>query len=135
MIRTNRVLVDVKEFGRPNKTKKRTKRRTISKADIIRLVEMQHKKCANRDCARHHGVHQTITTVYNVDHIIPVKKWELLDMEGDPNDISNLQILCAGCHQRKTTQDKKELASLKKQIKRIKEKAQEEERKKNPIFW
>lgn len=94
------------------KTKKKTKRR-VFKDDFNKLMDKQKGLCANKNCAKHHGTRQKVTTTRDIDHIIPIKLWELKGLKGNPNRLSNLQLLCPDCHRRKTANDRKKIALYK----------------------
>lgn len=94
--------------------KKEGLKRKVYAADFNKLMDKQKGKCANKNCAKFHGVKQSVTTIKDIDHKIAIKLWELKKKEGDPNRLSNLQLLCTGCHRRKTAEDRKKIAEYKK---------------------
>lgn len=56
-------------------------------------------------------------SLWDADHIIPVEEWP----EGAPglNDYRNLQLLCASCHQNKTSDHAARRAKRRKQRKKV----------------
>ena len=58
----------------------------FTQADILRLYETQHKRCAG--CAK------PLRGNYEIDHVIPVSK-------GGSNSPENLELLCRACNRRK----------------------------------
>jgi 5-methylcytosine-specific restriction endonuclease McrA len=113
----NKMLWGKKLVKRKKTTKKTTKKKEIKRhiftADFNHLMDTQKGKCANKNCAKYHGVRQQVTTIKDIDHKFPIKLWELQEKKGDPNARSNLQLLCTGCHRRKTAEDRKKIAKYK----------------------
>lgn len=111
------VLWGKKPTRRRKTTKKATKKKEIKRhvftADFNYMMDKQKGKCANKNCAKYHGVRQRVTTTKDIDHKFPIKLWELMGKKGDPNARSNLQLLCTGCHRRKTAEDRKKIAKYK----------------------
>jgi len=89
------------------------KRKTYT-SDFYNLMDKQNNKCADTLCAKRHGKKQSVSTTRDLDHIFPIRLWELTKKKGNPNDISNLQLLCPDCHRIKTAHDKKQIAEFKK---------------------
>ena len=90
--------------------------RTKFKADFNYLMLKQKNKCTYPKCKRLHKIKQDVHSIKDLDHKIPIKLWQLMKKQGDPNMRSNLQLLCPGCHQHKTAEDKKNIALYKKKI-------------------
>ncbi len=79
------------------------KREYISKADIDKILERQHWKCAMCGKPLKPGR-------FHIDHKVPLAL-------GGSNSIRNLQALCPDCHHIKTKQDRKKIAQAKKKKK------------------
>ncbi|MBI2550316.1 HNH endonuclease [Candidatus Woesearchaeota archaeon] len=83
-----------------------TTRGTLYSADKDKILERQRGKCAGKNCAKRHGKRMPVNIRSNFDHIKP------LALRG--KDItSNIQALCANCHQEKTREDRKAIAKAK----------------------
>jgi len=107
------VMGDFRPFGAHlyEETKQDTGlKRTRFKADINYLMERQKGKCASKNCVKYNGKKQSVHSISNLDHIIPIKLWELMKKKGDVNMRSNIQLLCPNCHARKTAEDRKRIA-------------------------
>jgi 5-methylcytosine-specific restriction endonuclease McrA len=107
---------------KPSHRRKGTKKnkplkRYIGSADFTYLWEKQKGLCANKKCKSLHGKRQKVTTTKDIDHIYPVKLWELKEKEGNVNTRSNLQLLCPDCHRRKTQEDRKKISKFKAELK------------------
>lgn len=61
-----------------------------TKEDVLDILQAQKSKCACCRCS--------IKQRYHIDHIVPLAR-------GGSNDRRNLQLLCAGCNQRKSAKD------------------------------
>lgn len=120
-------------------TKKTTKKasptttikRTSYKHDFNILLRKQKGWCANPKCAKLNRVRGRVTTLRNLDHKYPISLWKLSNKKGNPNAISNLQLLCPNCHANKTALDSKKLSLYKKKhgIKTTKKKVVKKKRK------
>ena len=99
-------------YGNPLKKEGELKRKTYT-ADFYDLMDKQNKLCADPQCSKRHGRRLSVSTIRDLDHIFPIKLWELMKKKGNPNDISNLQLLCPNCHRIKTASDKKKIAEYK----------------------
>ena len=99
-----------------NKVKKEKKgslKRKTYTADFYKLMDTQNKLCADPLCSKRHGRKLSVSTTRDLDHIFPIKLWSLMEKKGNPNNISNLQLLCPDCHRIKTASDKKRIAQYK----------------------
>lgn len=104
--------------GSSRREREPLKRKTYS-ADFYDLMEKQNHLCADSKCSKRHGRRQSVNSTRDMDHKFPIKLWELMKKKGNVNDISNLQLLCPGCHRIKTAADKKAIAEYKqKKVKR-----------------
>lgn len=117
------------------KRKEPLKRKTYT-ADFYDLMDKQNKLCADPLCSKRHGKRLSVSTTRDLDHKFPIKLWELIGKKGDPNNISNLQLLCPDCHRIKTAFDKKRIAKYKqeqsqKEIKTAKAKKPKKRRRRN----
>lgn len=63
--------------------------------------ERARGRCEN--CGTHVGAGE-----WECDHVITVREWTRRGLPGDPNDISNLRILCTLCHKTKTRHDRQQ---------------------------
>lgn len=79
-----------KDYGRSQKAKRRGAGGSYADADIKRLKELQHGKCACCKKELNHDFHR--------DHITPIAK-------GGNNLISNIQLLCPKCNRSKGAKD------------------------------
>jgi len=61
--------------------------------------ERARGRCEN--CGKHVGPGE-----WECDHVITVREWTRRGLSGDPNDITNLRVLCTDCHKTKTKQDR-----------------------------
>jgi len=104
-----------KRTNKKKTTKKKELKRKVYVAYFNYLMDKQRGLCANKNCAKYHGVRQKVTTIKDIDHKFPIKLWELMGKKGNPNARSNLQLLCTGCHRRKTAEDRKKIAKYKKE--------------------
>lgn len=77
-------------YKRNRKARKRNAPGAHSRADIHDILALQGGKCGS--------CRVRLRSKYHVDHIMPLAK-------GGSNDRRNLQILCAGCNQRKSAKD------------------------------
>tara|TARA_Y100000031_G_C8040233_1_gene301343 strand:+ start:18 stop:605 length:588 start_codon:yes stop_codon:yes gene_type:complete len=124
----NTNLFGISSFGLDSSPKrKKTKKKTVTRKKIIvkkhkrkvyagdfkELHFKQNGLCANPHCAKLNKVKQDVTAIKDLDHIISIRLWELMDKSGDPNNIKNLQLLCKNCHDYKTSQDRKKIAQYK----------------------
>ncbi len=92
-------------YGNP--LKKENKRGTIYAYDRDKVLQKQKGLCAGKDCKRlHNGKRMPVNIRSNFDHIIPLRL-------GGKDNASNLQALCANCHQLKTREDRKLIAQKK----------------------
>jgi len=99
----NEITHDV--YGNP--LKKDNKRKTVYSYDKDKVLQKQKGLCAGKDCKRlHNGKRMPVNIRSNFDHIISLKL-------GGRDNISNLQALCANCHQLKTREDRKLIAQKK----------------------
>jgi len=86
-------------YGNP--LKKKTQRGTVYSYDKDKILQRQKGLCAGKDCKKiHNGKRIPINIRNNFDHILPLKL-------GGKDNISNMQGLCANCHQLKTREDRK----------------------------
>src|SRR3989338_2285794 len=93
-------------FSSPNKPQNTT-RGTLYSSDKDKILQRQRGKCAGKNCSRNHGKKLPVNIRSHFDHIKP------LALLG--KDIpSNIQALCANCHQEKTREDRKKIAETKK---------------------
>lgn len=75
-------------------------RKHIHKSWKEKILKKQHNYCAGKNCAKlHHGKKMKVEMYSHFDHIRP------LAMNGK-NILSNIQALCATCHQAKTREDR-----------------------------
>jgi len=89
-------------YGNP--LKKKPQRGTVYSYDKDKILQRQKGLCAGKDCKKiHNGKRIPINIRNNFDHIIPLKL-------GGKDNISNMQGLCANCHQLKTREDRKLIA-------------------------
>lgn len=105
--RGNEITPDI--LGNPLKREKdlQQKRGTLYTIDKDTVLEKQKGLCAGKNCKRlHNGKRMPVYNRSNFDHIVA------LGLNGK-NDISNLQALCANCHQLKTREDRKHIAQKK----------------------
>lgn len=86
---------------------KPTKRGTLYVADKEKILVRQRGKCAGKTCAKEHGKKLPVNIRSHFDHIKPLAL-------GGRDTVSNIQALCANCHQKKTREDRKRLAIAKK---------------------
>lgn len=99
--------------------KKRVKRQKVERhtyqIDRKELLLKQNELCAYKRCPKLHvgRRRQKVTVDSHLDHIIPVKLWELKGLKGNVNTPSNLQLLCPTCHHHKTAEDRKKIAKYK----------------------
>lgn len=84
-----------------------TERGTLYSKDKDDILERQSGKCAGKNCAKHHGKKLPVNIRSHFDHIKP------LALRGKDSP-SNIQALCANCHQEKTREDRKRIAEAKK---------------------
>jgi len=117
-IRVQNPLFNQKQPSRKKGEKKiKPLKRYVGSADFTYLWEKQKGLCANKKCRSLHGKRQKVTTTKDIDHIYPVKLWELKEKEGNVNTRSNLQLLCPDCHRRKTQEDRKKISKFKAELK------------------
>ena len=99
-----------------------TERKHIPKLWKEKILNKQRNYCAGKDCAKlHHGKKMKVDMYSNFDHIRP------LAMDGK-NILSNIQGLCATCHQAKTRADRLRIKKWKEGKKPVRKKP----RKKRP---
>ena len=103
-----------------------TKRATLYATDKEKILERQKGKCAGRTCAKDHGKKLPVNIRSNFDHIKPLAL-------GGGDIPSNIQALCANCHQKKTREDRKKIAIAKKEGK-IKIKSKKKSKKKSSSY-
>lgn len=122
-----------KRTRRKKKTKKikPEKRGTLYVADKEKILVRQRGKCAGKTCARDHGKKMPVNIRSHFDHIKPLAL-------GGRDTISNIQALCANCHQKKTREDRKKIAIAKKEGKikstrKKKKTKRKSKRKKDPL--
>jgi len=96
-----------KKIIKKSKTITSTKRGILYAADKDTILRKQKGKCAGKYCAKEHGKKMDVNIRSHFDHI---KALAL----GGKNIPSNLQALCANCHQLKTREDHKKIAEAKK---------------------
>ncbi len=93
-------------YGNP--LKKEKKRGTLYSYDKDKILQKQKGLCSGKDCKRlHNNKRMPVNIRSNFDHIKPLAL-------GGKDNLSNLQALCANCHQLKTREDKKLIAMKKK---------------------
>src|SRR3990167_7675358 len=85
---------------------KPTPRGTLYSTDKDKILERQNGKCAGKNCAKRHGKRVSVNIRNHFDHI---KSLAL----GGKDVPSNIQALCANCHQEKTREDRKAIAKAK----------------------
>jgi len=113
----NPLLFERKKQVEKKTTKPKELKRKIFTDDFYKLMDRQKNMCASKDCKKHNGVRQPVTTIRDIDHIYPIKLWELKGKKGNANDLSNLQLLCPNCHRLKTAEDRKKIALYREKIK------------------
>ena len=92
-------------YGNP--LKKENKRGTLYSYDKDKILQKQKGLCAGKDCKRIHNSKRVPVNIRShFDHIKPLAL-------GGKDNISNLQALCANCHQLKTRGDRKAIAQSK----------------------
>ena len=107
------ILVLVKEKLREKQPRRRlkkitsTKRGTLYVADKEEILLRQKGKCAGKTCSKEHGKKMPVNIRSHFDHIKPLAL-------GGKDIVSNIQALCANCHQKKTRKDRKKIAIAKK---------------------
>jgi 5-methylcytosine-specific restriction endonuclease McrA len=103
----NKIKKTRKKKAKSKKTKTSTKRTTLYAIDKDRVLRRQKGVCAGKDCAKEHGRRLPVNIRSNFDHKVPLAL-------GGKNTVSNLQALCANCHQSKTRADRKKISEAKK---------------------
>ncbi len=93
-------------LGTVRRTTEPTRRGTLYSTDKDKVLERQNGKCAGKNCAKHHGKRMPVNIRNNFDHIKPLAL-------GGKDIPSNIQALCANCHQEKTREDRKAIAEAK----------------------
>ncbi len=87
---------------------KEIKRKNLYSYDKDKILQKQKGLCAGKDCKKiHNGKRMLVNVRNNFDHVIPLKL-------GGKDNSSNIQALCANCHQLKTREDRKLIALKKK---------------------
>jgi len=72
-------------------------RKYISQYKRFKVLKRQRYRCAKCGCKLiHSGKSDFEGKVAHIDHKIPISKWDMMD--GDPDDIKNLQGLCPDCN-------------------------------------
>jgi 5-methylcytosine-specific restriction endonuclease McrA len=99
-----------KKLGKKSKTILPTKRGTLYAADKDKILKIQKEKCAGKTCAKDHKKRLSVNIRSHFDHIKPLAL-------GGKDDPSNIQALCANCHQKKSREDRKRIAIAKKEDK------------------
>jgi 5-methylcytosine-specific restriction endonuclease McrA len=74
------------------------------KPDIIKITKEKKEIILNRQNNLCLGCKEEITTLFEIDHILPISK-------GGNNELDNLQALCRSCHISKT-RDEKQIVSI-----------------------
>lgn len=94
----------------------KSKKETSSKREGLpmiwkdKILMKQKNKCAGKKCVElHNGKRVMVNTRNNFDHIIP----RALNGKHIP---SNIQALCANCHQLKTREDRFKISQSKKKV-------------------
>lgn len=105
MARTNHImnfndLINGTGIGR----KGNSQRGTVYSADKDTILQRQKGLCAGKNCSKlHNGKKMPVNIRNNFDHIKPLAL-------GGKDILSNIQALCANCHQLKTREDRKKIA-------------------------
>src|SRR3989344_909402 len=90
-----------------NSQNSKSKRGTVYTSDKGKILRRQKSLCAGKECKKlHNGTKMPVNIMSHFDHIVSLGL-------GGKNIPSNMQALCANCHQLKTREDRK-LISLKK---------------------
>jgi 5-methylcytosine-specific restriction endonuclease McrA len=98
---------DLKKLPSGKITKKTKTLRHIPTSWKTKIIKRQRGYCAGKNCAKEHGGKKKKVDIYaNFDHKVP------LAINGK-NIISNLQALCATCHQIKTRDDREKIQKWK----------------------
>lgn len=100
------ILGGLGDWGVDPKGPKPTERGTLYSADKDKILERQKGKCAGKKCSQHHGKKLPVNIRSHFDHIKPLAL-------GGKDIRSNIQALCANCHQEKTREDRKKIAEAK----------------------
>ena len=96
-----------KKTIKKSKTITPTKRGTLYSHDKDIILRRQNGKCAGKYCAKEHGKRIPVNIRNHFDHIKPL-------VLGGKDISSNIQALCANCHQLKTREDHKKIAEARK---------------------
>lgn len=95
----------------------KTTRKRPHSIDVNNILERQKGWCANNGCAKLNRVKQRVNAYGELDHKISLAIWKIKGNKGNPNSLSNSQLLCPKCHRAKSAKDSKKLAELKRKKK------------------